>query len=282
MYGPIPVIDKNLPISAGVDEVKVFRLPVDDCFEYIVNLVDEALPCLPDKITATVTEAGRIDKSIALSVKAYILTTAASPLFNGNPNYSGFVNEDNHPYFNMVSDQSKWQNAVYACKRAVEFCDSVGFQLYEFQPGLSQTLSQTTINQLSVRNAVTVKWNSEIIWGNPNNRMVDQQRYFMPRGLDPANAGGTEGLGVIVPTLKMAQMFYTKNGIPLKEDDSWDNANMFGLRVATEADRINLINGYSTAQLNFDREDRFYASLGFDGGVWYGQGKYDDLNTWNV
>src|SRR5690606_3451848 len=30
---------------------------------------------------------------------------------------------------------------------------------------------------------------------------------------------------------------------------------------------------------NFDREPRFYANLGFDGGIWYGQGRFtDDAN----
>jgi hypothetical protein len=109
-----------------------------------------------------------------------------------------------------------------------------------------------------------------------------QQRYFTPRGLDPNNAGGTSYLGVIAPTLKMAQMFYTKNGLPINEDKTWDYNGRFGLRTAGEADKYNLISGYTTAALNFDREDRFYASLGFDGGKWYGQGKYDDLNTWDV
>ena len=34
--------------------------------------------------------------------------------------------------------------------------------------------------------------------------------------------------------------------------------------------------------MNFDREPRYYASIGFDGGIWYGQGKYDDKDTWFV
>ncbi|MCH5684356.1 RagB/SusD family nutrient uptake outer membrane protein [Niabella sp. W65] len=31
--------------------------------------------------------------------------------------------------------------------------------------------------------------------------------------------------------------------------------------------------------MNFDREPRFYASLGFDGGVWLGQGKYTEATA---
>ncbi len=34
--------------------------------------------------------------------------------------------------------------------------------------------------------------------------------------------------------------------------------------------------------LNFDREIRFYANLGFDTGLWYGIGRFDADNQWDV
>src|SRR5690606_39544924 len=50
------------------------------------------------------------------------------------------------------------------------------------------------------------------------------------------------------------------------------------LRTATPADEYRIANSYETAAFNFDREPRFYADLGFDGGIWYGQGRFDDDN----
>ena len=47
MYGPIPLIKVNLPVSASVEEVQVKRQPVDECFDYIVSLLDEACADLP-------------------------------------------------------------------------------------------------------------------------------------------------------------------------------------------------------------------------------------------
>lgn len=145
MYGPIPITDENLPISAGVEDVKVQRNTVDECFDYIANLIDEALPGLPPKIEAITTEAGRIDKAIALSAKAYILVTAASPLFNGNTDYSNFMDNENKPFFNSSYDPQKWQKAVVACERAIEFCDSrvidyTNFNLYCLNHWLNQLL----------------------------------------------------------------------------------------------------------------------------------------------
>ena len=37
-----------------------------------------------------------------------------------------------------------------------------------------------------------------------------------------------------------------------------------------------------TAKLNFHREPRFYAGLGFDGGMWYGHTKYNQADMWHV
>src|SRR5690606_17203661 len=91
LYGPIPLMRENQPISASPEEVKRYREPVDDCFDYVVELLDEAIPVLPPIIVDMEGEAGRITAPIAASIKAKVLATAASPLFNGNPDYISFV-----------------------------------------------------------------------------------------------------------------------------------------------------------------------------------------------
>jgi hypothetical protein len=48
------------------------------------------------------------------------------------------------------------------------------------------------------------------------------------------------------------------------------------LREATDREALLIRKGYTTVNLHFDREPRFYASVGFDGGIWYGQGLYDN------
>src|SRR5690606_17514975 len=77
-------------------------------------------------------------------------------------------------------------------------------------------------------------------------------------------------------------VFYTENGVPIDEDPSWAYTNRFDLKQGTADEKYYIRTGYTSALFNFDREPRFYASLGFDGGVWYGQGKYDDNDTWFV
>ncbi len=282
MYGPIVLIKKSLPVSANSEEVRRPQSPVDSCFSYIVQLLDEAAPDLPDRIVNEASELGRMTKAIDLSLKAIVLVTEASPLYNGNKDYSGFKNTKGVSLFNTTPDPAKWQRAADACKKAVDFCESLGYQLYHYHPVLSQyDLSDTTLTKMSIRNAVTEKWNPEIIWGNTNSMATSGsvQGSATPRGLDPAKSSNTSTRGSIAPPLKIAEMFYTNHGLPIKEDKTWDYTGRFNIKVPGDPDKYNLKVGYATAALNFDREPRYYADLGFDGGIWYGQGHYDDKGS---
>src|SRR5690606_25193907 len=93
LYGPIPIVDENISIYADPVEVKIYREPIDDVVNYIVGLLDEAIPDLPPTIENGITEAGRITKPAAAAIKALVLVTAASPLFNGNTDYASFQDE---------------------------------------------------------------------------------------------------------------------------------------------------------------------------------------------
>ncbi|RYF16247.1 MAG: RagB/SusD family nutrient uptake outer membrane protein, partial [Flavobacteriales bacterium] len=102
MYGPIPLVKTNLAIDATSDEVRVPRSPVDSCFNYVVQLLNEATPNLPLTLADPGSEAGRITQPISLSLKAKVLLTAASPLFNGNTDQSTLKNLDGTQLFNQV------------------------------------------------------------------------------------------------------------------------------------------------------------------------------------
>ncbi|AUP77917.1 RagB/SusD family nutrient uptake outer membrane protein [Flavivirga eckloniae] len=277
MYGPIVLVKENLLVSDDVETVKVPRSPIDECFDYIIELLDESYKDLPDRIENEVSELGRITKAISISLKAQILVSVASPLFNGNSDYGGFRNKDGTPLFNSVYDEAKWQIAADACKAAIEYCESVGHRLYLYEPRFSQyDLSPTTLTKLSIRNSLTEKWNPEIIWANTNSYVIDLQGKATPRGLDPNLGDNGETRGDMAPPLKIVEKFYSANGVPINEDITYDYEGRFDLETPTAEHKYNLKEGYTTAKLNFNREPRYYASLGFDGGIWYGQGRYDD------
>ncbi|NRF40537.1 RagB/SusD family nutrient uptake outer membrane protein [Pedobacter foliorum] len=276
MYGPIPLVKKNLPVDATVSQVQVFRAPVDSCFNYITELLDEAIPSLPESIDNPTRELGRVTQLIALSVKAKVLVTAASPLFNGNTDQASLKNSNGTQLFSIEESKEKWDNAAKACKIAIDKAHELGLKLYKYQPDFQQfELSDTIVTQLSIRNAITQKWNSEVIWGNTQVNTSDLQALVTPF-LDPRYLDQTATKGLHSPTLKMAELFYSQHGVPISEDPTWDYAGRYKLRTAIAKEKKYIRESDVTAALNYDREPRFYADLGFDSGIWYGQGKYDD------
>ena len=281
MYGPIPIMDRNIPVNASEDEVKVFRSTIDECFDYVINSLTEIINSnhLPDKIMNEAEELGRITQGIAMAIKAEVMVTAASPLFNGNADYKGYTDSRGIELFNPnKSEQAKkqrWIDAAEACRQAIDFLKAQGHDLYKYT-SLEYTISDQTRAKMNIRNIVTEKWNQEIIWANSNSIIGQLQDHAIPRGLEPGKEGNASVGGNLAVPLKIADLFYTKNGVPITEDKTWNYDDRFELRKATANDKYFIKEGYTTANLNFDREVRYYASLGFDGAVWFGQGVTDE------
>lgn len=285
-YGPIPVVDKNIPISASLSETQVKRQPVDSVVSYIANLLDSSMTYLPDLIANTASELGRITRPIALSLKAKLLVYAASPLYNGNTDFGSLKNTDGTLLFNTTYSAAKWQKAADACKAAIDAATAQGVQLYTFQQPAGSVLTDTTMTQMSIRNAMSEPWNSELIWGLTHASM-GYNSFFQAIGgaaydrTYVQNGGITYGNALMGPTLKMAKMFYTSNGVPIDEDKTLDFSDYSSLRTATHAERFDVKEGEATARLNFDREPRFYANIGFDRCIWYmaNSPSHSDENT---
>jgi hypothetical protein len=285
-YGPIPVVDKNIPISAPLSETQVKRQAVDSVVNYISDLLDSAAATLPASIANTASELGRITQPIALSLKAKLLVYAASPLFNGNPDFATLQGKGGQSLFNSTYSADKWQRAATACKAAIDACTAQGISLYTFQTPAGTTLTDTTVKQMSIRNAMSEPWNSELIWGLTHTNL-GFNAFFQAiggGGFDRTyiqNGGITYGNALMGPTLKMARLFYTQNGVPIDEDKTLDFSNYSALRVATHGERFNIKEGETTARLNFEREPRFYANIGFDRCIWYmaNSPSHSDENT---
>lgn len=275
MYGPVPLIRKNLPIDVDLNAVKVYRDPVDSCFNYIVQLLDIAKDDLPLIINNPARALGRITKPMAYSLKAKVLVTAASPLFNGNTDQASLKSNNGILLFNPNVVPGKWTAAVTACKEAIDICHSAGMKIYTYNPAFQQfQLKDTTKIQMGLRSVITEKWNSEIIWGNTQSNADLIQRVATPN-VDHRYIDNPRIVSELAPPLKIVEMFYSDKGVPITEDKTWNQSAAI-TRVAQNDHKLNIRQGYTTAALNFDREPRFYSSLGFDGGVWYGQGFYDD------
>lgn len=216
-YGPIAIVDKNLAIDAPLSDLKVKRQPVDSVVNYIANLMNDAAKLLPYRVINPSTDYGHITRPIALSMRAKTLVYGASPLFNGNTDYTNFKNKDGKALVNTTFDNNKWQKAATAAKDAIDACVAGGISLYSFINTTGYPLSDVTMTQMSIRNAMCEKWNQELIWGNSNSSTW-QLQYSSMAHIDPANAGNSSIYGVLGPTMAIVRQFYTKNGVPIDQD----------------------------------------------------------------
>ena len=278
MYGPIPLMKVNQPVFSGVNDVRIYREPFEECVDYIVQLLDEAIEDLPLTIQNQTQEMGRVTQPVAASIKAMVLVTAASPLFVNNEDLLDMKDNRDVYLFRRLSDDEvteKWRIAAQACKEAIDICAQARMDLYEFTALQYGRLSDTTKLVMTLRHAPMDKWNREIIWGNARNTANDLQRVTLPYLASSWNGGWDSFLA---PTFRMAELFYSNHGVPIDEDrDYYARSEWYQTDYAPEDHYYYIPTGQETAKLHFYREPRFYANIAFDGGYWFGNGRFRDV-----
>jgi hypothetical protein len=281
-YGPIPIVDVNLPIDANVEEVQVYREPVDNVVEYIAALLDEAITDLPfPHEVLEGTQAGRADKLVALTLKAELRIFAASDLFNGNTEMASMIDNRGIALFPQKKDPDKWRIAAEACSLAIVSCHDNGKALYSLIDPVTTAENPVFQLQSTLRQIIGDRWNCELIWGDTE---YDHGRLARVAGtrLIRFEGGVMQWLsGEWAPTLKAVEQYYSSRGVPIKYDKEWTinndwYNNRYNIRPEPSAgdEKYLVEEGRNTVYLHFDREPRFYASVAFDKGVYYGTGWY--------
>lgn len=289
MYGPIILNDTNLPIDADISEIHKFRSPADECVTYIADLFLEASNDLPLLISDRANELGRATKGAALGMRAKVLATGASPLFNGNAEYANVIDANGTRLFSDY-DANKWQLAADACKMAIDTIEFAGIQLFKFDTSDMEYLPanvtrddvpEEIVNVLTIQQSLSERWTDEKIFVSTNGTAGRIQNHAQAR-THVKFQDNDEVMGFYSPTLRIAEMFYTKNGVPIDEDLTWNYADRYGLidyDVDNDSDtdgngvpdnQYFVKDGETTINLHMNREVRFYGSLGFDRGIWYG------------
>jgi hypothetical protein len=265
IYGPAALIKtSNLEPHA--------RSSAEECASTIAAWYDYAASVLPDNQGRA--NYGRADKMIALAQKAKMLLYAASPLYNGDP--EGVFSDASDAFKQLVHigtpDQAKWEAARIAAKAAIDFAKEQGKTIYIFNGVDPVTRQAVATDQrkayLSCRNVLIDSYNSEIIWGYGGTSRIEGDqwaRHVVPRGLGTRGANLGDPVGGLAPTLAAVKIFYTSNGKPPESDPQ------LGYDWSTE--RMTVPAGASTCNLHLGREQRFYAAIGYDGGVY-------EFNDW--
>ena len=280
MYGPIPIIDQNIPVGASPEEANVKRESIDDVVSYLVQILDEVIEAenLPGLINYIYTDMGRITMPIAKALKAKILVLAASPVFNGNTDLSELTDNLGNKLVSQVYDPQKWVYARDALFEAIESAHLNGHQLYEFnqQIPIIGGINEEITRELSLRAAITEPFNTEIVWAFSPEWTGDLQMWCQPRWTADHSALFGYTKKSHAPTLNMVETFYTNNGVPIDEDLTWDYGTRYDVIQTPLFDSNNenfhefyIEDDYYTAKLHTYREPRFYSSIGFDGGKWF-------------
>jgi hypothetical protein len=277
-YGPVCPMRTSPPVDESTVGVRVYREKIDDCFQYVLDLIDEAIEsnALPSMIALAQTELGRFTQAAAYAVKAKVLVYRASPLFNGNTDYSDFLDHNGEPFFNQTYNPDHWTQAAEACRQAVAYCEENErhklYDITDFVP--TKPLSPEYMRIQALRGSVSERHTKETVWSIGRDANRGFQNECVPRFESYTTNPPTIGRWSI--PLQTVELFYSSNGVPVEEDRDWLNgedkkyANRFNPRMSDDAHSGQVQLGEQSASMNFDRELRFYSSLGFDRGKWYG------------
>ena len=120
-YGGLPIVDHTYTGMESTYELP--RATLEETVNFMVNLLDEAIPDLRWAYNGTTTDTdaanntGRWTAASAMALKAKILLFAASPLYNADqPYYGGSEAENQHLVWYGNYDASRWNRALQACQ----------------------------------------------------------------------------------------------------------------------------------------------------------------------
>lgn len=267
-YGPCLIMDA--PVSANDDFDAIKRAPLDDCIQFILDEIDKAIPMLPMKIEDS-SKYGHVNAAMAYALKARLLLYRASDLFNGNPLYKDFVDNDGVHLFPTEKDPSWWDRAASAAKDAIAACEEAGYALYYSTSG--NPVDNYT--QLFLVNE-----NCESLYSRPTGS-ADSGYGWIEKCSFPNFLGGWGGYD---PTQQMVDAYEMDNGeMPILGYNSDGSPIINPASGYTES-------GFATSDgpagtwtagvsnMYVHRDPRFYASINYNGAVFKGH----QIQLWNT
>ncbi len=269
LFGPVVLMgDTPIPPDAPVEQIHLPRNTFDECVEYIVSELNEAMLGLPN-VPRNDDAYGRITRPYAMAIRSQALLLAASPLFNGNPDYANLVNDDGAHLISQGYDEDKWGAAAESYRQFItEFVPGT-FSLYR------KSNSQGQFDPyLSTRDVMLDEWNEEIILARPASDIGSRQYEMTPfHSGSSSEARGSGGLGA---TQAMVDAYFMANGRSIDDPQSgYKTSGFSSFRVPYDFTEREIFNQW------VDREPRFYASITFDNTLWLNRNTGDIITrTW--
>ena len=200
-YGAIPMITEP---AQGTDasDMQLKQQPFYTVVDWVAQELRETAEILPSSYEEA-NKYGRATSLMCLAIRARLLTFAASPLVNGNPDLSGFVNCDGVQIFSSEYDPERWRAAADANLEVIEAAKESGYDLYV------ERLDDGSVDPyMSYMKAVLMRYdqgNHEVLFP----KTYDSGAYF-DRQCNPRSMGGAGAIGV---TQNLVDAFFMNNGL---------------------------------------------------------------------
>lgn len=264
-YGPICLVPQNMPVDQPVKDYQLPRQHVDTCFKEIINLLEESMEYVPKHSQRISNYGHTFSLEAVYALKAKVLLYAASPLFNGNAFYSDFKNKNGELLFNSTYDRNKWLLAAEAADKAAEMCEDGGRALVSGATGKKTDL----LNKMAdIENTSFSRFNNSeylLEWKYPSTFY----QFILPRLVGDDDNFDSQALGCLSPSMKMVEMYYTANGLPIDADITWNYSNRY--KLASESSPVYegvIPMNIDVVNLHLRREPRFYACIAGDRMYW--------------
>ena len=267
-YGPVMIVPDQFDPNQEVESLKLPRSHVDTCFNYIVRLCDEVVDLLPSCNMKKSERKGYFNREAVMALKVRALCYQASDLFNGNPDYANFVNKNGEPLFSAApADPKKWERAAEAAVNLIKHCEESG--VASLVEGNSAN-TPLQAHMLDVEKSFqTFGWMSDEVLYMIRLQQGDGLRnYTLPYTPDGSNH--TLPGACLSPSMKMVEMFYTENGLPMDQDLKWvGGGNPYALSLETDPKYTDVVAlNEPILNLHRRREPRFYTSIAADRCYW--------------
>jgi len=252
-YGPIILLNQSIPTSADFRSYR--RNTLEECVDFIVNECNNAASLM--EMNVVDGRYGTATKAAALALKARTLLYMASPLYNGNPAYANFTDNEGVRLFPQEYRAERWQAAAQAAKECIDQLEASGYRLYK---------SGDNDPVKNYQELFLARNNPEIIYTRTLGVYSQFEYVTTPNGM-----GGWSGLS---PTQEVVDAYemnngeapitgYNPNGSPIINTASGYQENGYVDKAHPK--------GYYPARVRnmyVNREPRFYASINFNGQYW--------------
>lgn len=279
-YGPVPIVpEQGLDYTKSYEDLSLPRNTYDECVDFITKELALAAKDLP--VARDGRNVVRPTKGAALAARAKVYLYAASPLFNGNAEMVDLVDDKGRQLIAQQYNEEKWAKAAAAAK---EVMDMGVYKIYTYPfhpedqgPDHPPTIVPPFNAKYSNQNFpngwkdidpfesyrqlfngdISFMSNPEIIFSRVT-EVGDRGVNDLGRHQTPMSMGGWNAHGI---TQKQSDAYYMNDGsdVPLNPR----------------------VSGYTTDNVTFkplppgvslqyaNREPRFYASVAYNGSIWY-------------